>query len=255
HSRRTAARDAAYFIPHIKPHFHILDIGCGPGTISADLAALVPQGRVTCVEIAESALNAARDPFSSRSVTNADYVVGDVTTRLPFEDDSFDAVHLHMVIMHLPCDPIIALREIRRVLKEGGVVGCKEMVMSTTRWFPVDKRLDVWEKGITGAILESGGSPDMGMGLKYAALTAGFEDHQVKCAASPWCFSDTEAVQFFGDSCAERFKDGSELRERTVKGGHATADEVDDFIQACHDWKEKKGAWFGVMNGELLAWK
>lgn len=255
HSRRTAQRDAAYLIPHIKSHFDILDIGCGPGTISADLAALVPQGRVTCVEITDSALNAARSTFTSRSLGNGDFVVGDVTSRLPFEDDSFDVVHLHMVIMHLPCDATVALKEIRRVLKPGGVVGCKEMIMSTTRWFQVDKRLDVWEKAITGTILETGGSPDMGMGLKSAALEAGFEQHKVKSTASSWCFSDEEAVHFFGDSCAERFREGSQLRERTIGGGHATPKEVDDFVKACHEWKEKKGSWFGVMNGELLAWK
>ncbi|KAK0705847.1 S-adenosyl-L-methionine-dependent methyltransferase [Apiosordaria backusii] len=255
HARRTAARDAAYLIPHIKSHFRILDIGCGPGTISADLAALVPQGRVTCLEIADSALDAARNTFSSHSITNVDFVVGDVTSRLPFGDNNFDVVHLHMVVMHLPCSPTVALKEVRRVLKNGGVVGCKEMIMDTTRWFPVDKRLDVWEKGITGTIAETGGSPNMGMALKKAALEAGFEEDKVKSAASSWCFSDGEAVQFFSNSCAKRFREGSELRERTVRGGYATEDEVNDFVKACYEWKEKKGAWFGVMNGELLAWK
>ena len=50
HTWRTAANSAAYLLPSLKPHMKILDIGCGPGTITADLAALVPDGQVTGVD-------------------------------------------------------------------------------------------------------------------------------------------------------------------------------------------------------------
>ncbi|MEU7161670.1 class I SAM-dependent methyltransferase, partial [Streptomyces chrestomyceticus] len=39
HTWRTAANSAAYLLDAIEPHMEILDIGCGPGTITADLAA------------------------------------------------------------------------------------------------------------------------------------------------------------------------------------------------------------------------
>ena len=44
HTSRTAANCAGYLLPSLRPHMRILDIGCGPGTITADLAKLVPQG-------------------------------------------------------------------------------------------------------------------------------------------------------------------------------------------------------------------
>ena len=50
-NRRTAEACAAHVLPYIKPHFRILDIGCGPGSISLDLARLVPEGSVVGVDI------------------------------------------------------------------------------------------------------------------------------------------------------------------------------------------------------------
>ena len=44
HTSRTAANCAGYLLPSLRLHMRILDIGCGPGTITADLAKLVPQG-------------------------------------------------------------------------------------------------------------------------------------------------------------------------------------------------------------------
>lgn len=44
HTSRTAANCTGYLLPSLRPHMRILDIGCGPGTITADLAKLVPQG-------------------------------------------------------------------------------------------------------------------------------------------------------------------------------------------------------------------
>ncbi|KAK3369502.1 S-adenosyl-L-methionine-dependent methyltransferase [Lasiosphaeria ovina] len=254
HARRTAARDAAYLIPHLRPDFRILDVGCGPGTISADLAALVPAGRVTCVELGAGALDAARQTFAQRGVVNADFVVGDVTARLPFADGTFDVVHAHMVVIHLP-QPAAALREMRRVAKPGGLVASKDMIMATTTWFPPDARLALWERGITATIAATGADPQMGRSLRAAALEAGFAPDKIDARASCWSFADDEAVAFWGRSCAARMAPGSELRKKIVAGGYATEQQADEFVAASQAWVEEAGAWFGCMNGELLAWK
>lgn len=47
HGWRTAANSAGYLIPHLRPEMTILDVGCGPGSITTDLALLVPQGHAT----------------------------------------------------------------------------------------------------------------------------------------------------------------------------------------------------------------
>ena len=55
HRTRTAANSAAHLLPHLSPGMRLLDIGCGPGTITVDLAARVSPGRVTALEITEDA--------------------------------------------------------------------------------------------------------------------------------------------------------------------------------------------------------
>lgn len=91
HRWRTAANSAAYLLPHLRGGLSLLDVGCGPGTITADLAALVRPGLVTAVEITEAALDLARTEAAKRSLDNIEFVVADVQD-LHFADDSFDVV-------------------------------------------------------------------------------------------------------------------------------------------------------------------
>ena len=60
HTWRTALNSAAYILPHLKPDMKVLDIGCGPGTITVDLASYVPRGHITGLERAEGVLSQAR---------------------------------------------------------------------------------------------------------------------------------------------------------------------------------------------------
>src|SRR5256885_15506444 len=125
HSSRTARSSAAYLLGRLRPGQWLLDVGCGPGTITADLAALVAPGRVTALEHTEDALKLARDEIARRGVTNVDFMVGDVHDLLDIPDDAFDVVHAHQVLQHV-ADPVRALHEMRRVCKPGGVVAVRD---------------------------------------------------------------------------------------------------------------------------------
>src|SRR6478609_302085 len=92
HTWRTAANSAAYLLGSLKPHMRILDIGCGPGTITADLAELVPQGEVIGVDREGTVLERARSVAEERGLTNARFAVADVHD-LDYPDDSFCVVH------------------------------------------------------------------------------------------------------------------------------------------------------------------
>lgn len=254
HARRTAQRDAAYLLPHLKPDFHVLDVGCGPGTISADLAGLVPQGKVTCLEISETALDAARGTMRTRGVENVDYASGDVTGHLPFADDTFDVVHSHQVLIHIP-DAAVAMKEMRRVLKPGGVMAARDMIVSTCTWYPAQPALRGWETAIVGTIGATGADPDMGARLRATALRAGFVDERIVSTASCWTFATPEEVQFWGGSTADRMGPESELTKKVVEGSFMTKDEVGDYVTAAREWMTVEGAWFGAMNGEILCWK
>ena len=52
-AERTAEDCATHLLPHLKPHYRILDVGCGPGSITVGLARYVPQGSVVGVDVNE----------------------------------------------------------------------------------------------------------------------------------------------------------------------------------------------------------
>ena len=56
HRWRTAENSAGYLLPRLKSGDRLLDVGCGPGTITADLATHITPGRVTALETTEAAV-------------------------------------------------------------------------------------------------------------------------------------------------------------------------------------------------------
>ncbi|KAF8530772.1 S-adenosyl-L-methionine-dependent methyltransferase, partial [Gautieria morchelliformis] len=108
---------AGYLLEYLLLDMRILDVGCGPGTVTADIASLAPKGHVTGLEYAPEVLTQARSTAAHRGFTNIEFVVGDVNG-LDFHDGTFDLVHAHQVLVHVG-DPVQALREMRRVAKPG----------------------------------------------------------------------------------------------------------------------------------------
>lgn len=84
HSWRTAQNSIPYLISYLKPDFKILDIGCGPGTITLDLAKLVSEGHVTGIEYTPEPLAHARAFSEQHEVINIEFPVADIH-ELPFE--------------------------------------------------------------------------------------------------------------------------------------------------------------------------
>src|SRR5919106_1649585 len=68
HTWRTAENSAGYLLPHLQPGMSLLDVGAGPGTITADLARLVEPGRTTALEANEPALDITRKAFEENDV-------------------------------------------------------------------------------------------------------------------------------------------------------------------------------------------
>jgi SAM-dependent methyltransferase len=252
HARRTAAAFVPYLIPHIQPHHSILDVGCGPGTISADLAALAPSGCVTCLDPSETALDAARAVARERGLTNMRFVRGEVE-KLPFGEE-FDVVHAHQLVIHTK-DAREAIQEMRRVLKPGGILASKDMIISSMAWYPPLPGLDVWRRAMVGSMALTGADPDTGARTKDAAVNAGFALGGIRCSVGSWCFASDEDVRWWGTSVADRLAEGAELRGRVVEGGFLTEREVDEGVDAWRRWAKDPSAWFGVMNGEIVCTK
>lgn len=161
----------------------LLDVGCGPGTITADLGGLVAS--VTAVEHTAEALGLARAEAARRGVPMT-FDVADVHA-LPYADNTFDVVHLHQVLQHVH-DPVQALRECRRVCRSGGLVAARDSDYAAFTWYPADPLLDRWLELYHDAARANGGEPDAGRRLLAWAHAAGFTD--VSAGASVWCFAD-----------------------------------------------------------------
>lgn len=162
HRWRTAANSAAYLIDELRPGLTVLDVGCGPGTITADLAALVAPGRVTAVETTEEILSQAAGVAAERGLDNVGFTVADVHA-LDFPDDSFDVVHAHQVLQHVG-DPVQALREMRRVCRPGGVVAVRDSDYAAMAWYPEVPGLDDWLDLYRRVARANGGEPDAAAG-------------------------------------------------------------------------------------------
>jgi SAM-dependent methyltransferase len=247
HRWRTAENSVAYVLPHLAPGLTLLDVGSGPGTITADLAERVAPGRVTALEVSEETAELTRAELDRRDVLHATVRVGDVHA-LPFADDSFDVVHAHQVLHHV-ADPVQALREMARVARPGGLVAVRETDFGGYVWHPPSQVLDRWLALFRDTARANGGEPDAGRRLLGWALEAGLDD--VATSSSTWCFASEEDRAFWGGMWADRMTT-SAFGEQLVESGRATAEEVEEIAAGWRSWADDPAGWFSVLHGQLL---
>ncbi|MCB5168968.1 methyltransferase domain-containing protein [Streptomyces bambusae] len=247
HRWRTAENSAGYLIGRLRPGMSVLDVGCGPGTITADLASLVAPGRVTAVDHAADILGQARAHCAERGLDTVDFAVADVHA-LDFPDDSFDVVHAHQVLQHVG-DPVRALREMRRVCRPGGIVAVRDADYAAMTWHPASPDMDDWLGLYERVARANGGEPDAGRRLRSWALAAGFS--AVTCSATVWCFADEADRAWWGGLWADRTV-ASSYADLAVAGGHATRADLDRIAAAWRAWSAAPDAWFAALHGELL---
>ncbi|MFC6020310.1 class I SAM-dependent methyltransferase [Plantactinospora solaniradicis] len=247
HRWRTAENSAGYLLPYLTPGMSLLDVGCGPGTITVDLANRVAPGRVTATEITDDALQLARTEAAARGQANIDFAVADVHA-LDLPDDTFDLVHAHQVVQHV-ADPVQALREMGRVCRPGGVIAVRDSDYAGFTWFPQVPELDEWLTLYRRAARANGGEPDAGRRLLSWAHAAGFTD--VTATASAWCFATSADRQWWGGMWAERIL-RSDLARQLVTSRMATEDDLRRISQGWREWADTAAGWFVVLHGEVV---
>ncbi|GLW11929.1 hypothetical protein Misp01_70570 [Microtetraspora sp. NBRC 13810] len=247
HRWRTAENSAAYLLPHLRPGMTLLDVGAGPGTITADLAARVAPGRVTAVEVTADALALARAEAAARGQDNIDFVVADVHA-LDFPDASFDVVHAHQVLQHV-ADPVQALREMRRVCRPGGVVAARDSDYAGFTWHPRLPELDEWMALYQKVARNNGGEPDAGTHLYSWARAAGFTD--ITPSAAAWCFAGPRDRTWWGEMWAERVLN-SDMAAQAVASAAATPEDLHRLSTAWRTWSTTPDASLLIPHGEIL---
>jgi SAM-dependent methyltransferase len=247
HRWRTAENSAGYLLARLPAGAHVLDVGCGPGTITVDLAARVPGGRVTGIDAAPDVLAEARQEADRRGQANVRFETGDAY-RLAYGDGTFDVVHAHQVLQHLSY-PVRALAEMRRVCRPGGLVAARDGDYGGMFWFPGDPGLAEWQELYRAVARALGGEPDAGRRLLSWARAAGFGD--ITASASAWCYTGPADRSWWGSLWAERLTE-SAFGDRAVEHHLATRADLERLAGAWLRWADSEDGWFAIPHGEIV---
>ncbi|KAI1343413.1 methyltransferase-UbiE family protein [Xylariaceae sp. FL0016] len=257
YSVRTAATHASYILPRIKPDMKILDVGCGPGTITVDLASRVPEGSVTGLDAGEMAIEKAKGTARERGIANVTFVLGDAFN-LPFEDNTFDLVHCHQVLVHLPSHegqpgPLKGLSEMRRVCKVGAIVCAKEAEWDSRVVFPkipgVREALDLMlELSLHRSVVLHG------CRMREFARKAGFEADKIEGSASVTTYSGREQREWAGENMAKRIESGN-TKQKALELGLATQEEVERMAPGWREWAKHDDAFYSLTDAQIICFK
>jgi ubiquinone/menaquinone biosynthesis C-methylase UbiE len=248
HGRRTAEEAAAFLLPALQPGMRLLDVGCGPGSITRGLAERLAPGQVVGLDLSAQTLAAAREDAAARGLANLQYEQGSVY-ELPFPDGSFDVVFAHQVLQHLR-EPGAALRQMRRVLRPGGLVAVREVDWGTAAYWPADPWIDRFVEVHLKTWYRNGGEPRIGRQLRALFNAADVADLQI--TASQWCYATPPETVEWGESYAERLLT-SPMGERAVEYGYASRSDLEAMAAAFRAWAVHPDAFWAFIHVAALA--
>jgi SAM-dependent methyltransferase len=228
----------------------LLDVGCGPGSITRGLAERVAPGEAVGLDLSRETLAAAREEAAVRGLVNLRYEEGSVYA-LPFPDASFDVVYAHQVVQHLR-EPAAALQETLRVLKPGGLVAVRDVDWGTASYWPTDPWIDRFVEMHFKTWYRNGGEPRMGRRLRALFNAARIADIRITAAA--WCYATPAETVEWGDSYAERLLT-SPMGERAVEYGHASRADLEAMAAAFRAWAIHPDAFWAFLHIAALGRK
>ena len=248
HGVRTAADSAAYLLPHLREGASVLDVGCGPGTITLDLAEAVGTGQVIGIEPVDEPLVDARRNAAARGDARTEFVRGDVY-ELPWDNGTFDVVHAHQVLQHL-VDPVAALREMARVTRSGGVVAIRDVDYASMVWYPETEGMTLWLDLYRRLARANHAMPDAGRRLIAWSRAAGLDD--LAPSASLWTYATPEQTAWWGGVWARRSLE-STFASQAIDRGLAGRADLEQISRDWTEWSQHPDAWFAMTHGEVIA--
>ncbi len=208
-ARRRLDPNGAFFLPHLRPGVNVLDCGCGPGTITRDIARHVAPGRVVGLDFSADQIAAAAADAGTQGIANVEFRQGSAYA-LPFEDSSFDAVFSHALLEHLK-EPDKATAEFRRVLKPGGMLG-----VCTPDWggfllAPPSEKLLVAFEAYKELQNRNGGDVYCGHKLGIYLEAAGFEEIVMRSR-----YENYDPLTVIGDFLAVNHEEAGDTRNAVI---------------------------------------
>ncbi len=246
--RNTAETQAPYLLPYLKPGMRLLDIGCGPGTISAGLASAVEPGEFHGIDMNESQVELATAAAGEAGLSNTHFQAADALN-LPFPNDYFDAVHCRSILIHIP-DTTAVLTEIKRVLKSGGVVGAREAILDSIIWEPDIAIMRRAYAFFLDLMIKNGGHIQMGKELRARFSEAGFVD--VEASGALLTNGSQSAVAEHADDLLVAL---DEAWKSAISDGIASMEEQEQWREALGAWKNHPGAFAARAVGDVIGRK
>jgi len=248
---RALSEYGAFLLPSLRDDMTLLDCGCGPGSMAYELADRLHRGRVVGLD-RDDGFRAAMDYARSHPRPNLAFVRGDVE-RLPFGDETFDAVFAHSLVEML-ARPVEALRELRRVLKTGGVAGVAavdyggvliggEVVAALERFYALKEEVwrNVWRS-----------EPRRGRLLRSFLVEAGYRDVVASARYVP--YGTPDAVRVFGEDRA-RECDREAFARDAIAAGLTDEAELAAMAAAWRSWGASPGTFLAFPWGNAVARK
>lgn len=189
----------------------VLDLGCGIGGATFPIADVIgPNGLAVGVDISAAMVEEARKRAGGRP--GVDFRIGDATA-IPFPDKFFDSARCERVFLYLP-DRLAALREMMRVVKQGGTICLVDTEIDSTAIYSKNPKVT---RKMTSLITASMPNGNSGRELPAFARQAGLQDVQTDC------FAITTPYEFF-----ERVAVGTVLK--AAEDGVVPASEVEEWL-------------------------
>jgi ubiquinone/menaquinone biosynthesis C-methylase UbiE len=251
-ARRTG-QVAAFFAPNLHAGMRLLDCGCGPGSITVDLGQTVAPGEVIGIDLREDALAQGRALARERGIANVAFQTASVY-QLPYPDGSFDAAFACAVLQHLAA-PLAALKEIRRVLKRGGVIGIVDGSSTITFRYPTNSLLDTWDRLRALEREHSADRPSDALHLRALLREAGFARTQaageMTTEAGPPAGS-LEETRRVAQHHLIRLR--GVLGELAIAQGWTTKRELEQIAEALIAWGEAPDAFYARPVFTAIGW-
>jgi ubiquinone/menaquinone biosynthesis C-methylase UbiE len=250
HATRTAESVAGFLLPHLNKSQVMLDVGCGPGSITEGFGDRV--AHVTGVDMSEDVLQQAR--LATFDKPNVKFVQGSAY-ELPFPDNSFDVVWSHQFLQHVS-DARGALSEMFRVAKVGGLVAVREAICDTYQVVPQCHRFVQWRDLYKAIAYQNSAEPNAGLFLEHWMADCGAEVGSIKYQHTVMTYSNMnpEARQVYCESWSDRVLNSS-FAKQALEYSLAQNYELDSISKSWAKTATDPHAVVLYVNGECMGKK